>query len=162
MSSVILEKTVRTLSDVTQLIQELTQMDLSKPVLVTAKEYKEQRGLTANALSHVWYSYIAKETGEIEVDIKSECKLDFGIPILRGEDPEWNGFYRQTNIDRMTRERQLAMMKFVPVTSMMSAQQMCRYLNAMQQSYAKNHGIVLESKGAYEKWLEKNGYEGME
>lgn len=153
------ERVIATINDALTLREYIKNLDLTKPLKVTIELAKKQRGLNANALSHVWYSHIAKETGEIELDIKSECKLDYGIPILRGEDPEWNEFYDTTGLEKLTRERQLKMMKFVPVTSQMSPEQMCRYLNAMQQSYAMNWGIILESKGAYEKWLEKNGYD---
>lgn len=156
------ERIIENATDLTRAINEITRLDLTHPKILKWGDYSDKRGLTANALSHVWYTAIAIETGEIEIDIKSECKLDFGVPILLGEDVEFAEFFEATGINRMDRESQLKAMKLVPVTSRMKKTQMCRYLNAMQQSYVLNLGIILEAKGEYKKWVEKNGYGGLE
>jgi hypothetical protein len=108
------------------------------------------RSLSSNALSHVWYNYADKMLICQVGDTKRYCKLHFGVPILRGEDEKFLQMYDKV-IRPFDYETKLKMMDYLPVTSLMSRNQMTRYLTAVQIDYAENHSLVLESKGEFDK-----------
>lgn len=97
-----------------------------------------------SALSHVWYGQIAAELRELSAhEVKRECKLCYGVPILRAEEPDFREKYDGMIKDRFSYEEKLVMMDFIPVTSLMNTDQLSRYLEAMQTAYAKR-GVILE------------------
>ena len=107
-----------------------------------------KRGLSQNALSHVWYSEIEKAFHLQVGEAKRYCKYHFGVPMLRAEDSEFNDALELLKQGRYTYEQKLKMMDVLPVTSRMSKDQMKRYLTAMQVHFAQQ-GLVLEGKGEF-------------
>ena len=104
----------------------------------------KRRSDDQSALSHVWYEQIARELREHSAhEVKRECKLIFGVPILRAEEPDFRDQYDALIKSRFTYEEKLQMMDFFPVTSLMTTDQLSRYLEAMQAAYAKR-GVSLE------------------
>lgn len=104
----------------------------------------QPRNLEQNALAAVWYAQISKETGEgSPMDVKQECKLRFGIPILRAESEEFRLKYDRL-IKPLPYETKLELMEWFPVTSLMTVGQFSRYMGDVQHHYAQR-GIVLES-----------------
>jgi len=96
----------------------------------------KKRTLALNSLSHAWYTQVAKEEREYtDEEVKCLCKLHFGVPILRGEDEDYNNTCVQL-IDPLTYEGQLIAMKVYPCTSKMNTKQFCRYLEQVQAHYA--------------------------
>lgn len=109
------------------------------------------RSLDANAVTHVWYGQIAREQGDTTAaKVKAFCKLHYGVPMMRAEDADFREMYDRLIRGRYTYEEKLEVMEFMPVTSLMTTDQMNRYRDAMREEYAKR-GIVLE----YKKELEK-------
>lgn len=97
---------------------------------------EKPRSLPQNALMHEWFEQIARELGEgTPEDVKCECKLRYGVPILRAEDQGFRDAYDAT-IKRMDYERKLKAMRFWPVTSLMNVSQLSRMLEDMQRAYA--------------------------
>ena len=106
----------------------------------------QARNLEQNALAAVWYVDIAKATGEgTPMDVKQECKLRYGIPILRAENEEFRLKYDRL-LKHLPYETKLELMEWFPVTSLMTKGQFARYLSDLQSDYGKR-GIVLESIG---------------
>ena len=104
----------------------------------------KRRSDDQNALSHGWYEQVAKELREHSAhEVKRECKLLFGVPILRAEDEDFRAQYDGLIKDRFSYEEKLALMDWLPVTSLMTTDQLSRYLEAMQSAYAKR-GVSLE------------------
>lgn len=102
-----------------------------------------KRSLDHNAISHVWYAQIANELREDTPEgVHCECKLRFGVPILRAEDDDFRTFYDKAIKGALTYEEKIEAMRFVPVTSLMTPDQMSRYLDAMQKAYTGR--VVLE------------------
>ncbi len=90
-----------------------------KYLRVTIKTGKD-RSLDQNAILHAWITQIANELREqTAAQIKAECKLVYGVPILRAEDEEFREFYDRA-IKWMTYEQKLDAMAFVPGTSIMT------------------------------------------
>ncbi|MBN49963.1 MAG: hypothetical protein CMN85_10510 [Spongiibacteraceae bacterium] len=110
----------------------------------TFEEIPEKRSIDQNSISHAWYAEISKHKGdESPKEVKRECKLRLGVPILRAEDDDFRAFYDKAMKNTLTYEEKLEAMDFVPVTSQMSKAQLSQYLEVMQQEYCKQ-GIFLE------------------
>ena len=106
-----------------------------KYLRVTIKTGKD-RSLDQNAILHAWITQIANELREqTAAQIKAECKLVYGVPILRAEDEEFREFYDRA-IKWMTYEQKLDAMAFVPVTSIMTVKQLSQFLAGMQEGYS--------------------------
>lgn len=109
----------------------------------------QPRSLDYNAQVHVWFQQIADELREdTPLGVKAECKLHFGVPILRAEDADFRAFYDRALKHSFTHEEKLEVMKFVPVTSLMTQDQMKQFATAMQDHY-RDRGVVLtyQTKG---------------
>lgn len=100
------------------------------------------RSLDQNAISHAWYNEIAIQTADTPENVKCECKLRFGVPILRAEDADFREMYDNSILRNLTYEQKLKAMRFIPVTSSMTKPQLSRYLEHIQQSYAQQGVIV--------------------
>lgn len=84
----------------------------------------KDRSLDQNAILHAWINQIATELREqTAAEVKAECKLTIGVPILRAEDEEFRQFYDKS-IKLMTYEDKLLAMSFCPVTSLMTVKQL--------------------------------------
>lgn len=113
------------------------------------------RSLSANALSHVWYSDIAKVWHESAAYAKAFCKLHYGVAILRAECEDFRNLYDKAIKNNLSYPEKLEAMKILPVTRLMDKDQMCRYLNAMQLELARADMSVILTTPAdseYEKW----------
>ena len=106
------------------------------PVCWKAKQYTNPRTLDQNAMIYGLYGDIAKQVeGESVIDIKRHCKLHFGVPILRADDPDFCGFY-DTALKRLDYETKLKAMDYVPVTSLMNKKQGAQYIDAIIHDYS--------------------------
>jgi len=115
------------------------------PVVVSWSK-GDSRSQAANRLSHRWYADISRQMGDRTTeDVRAECKLEFGVPILCAEDEgfraEWGGTF-----GALSWQRQLAAMKAfqLPVTSLMSSKQMSAYMNEIQREWTQR-GVRLTS-----------------
>lgn len=104
----------------------------------------KQRSLDYNALTHCWYEQVAQETREDDaLGVKAFCKLHFGVPLLRAEDADFREFYDVAMKTALSYEQKLKAMRFVPVTSLMSQDQIDRYARMVQEHY-RERGVWLE------------------
>jgi len=99
------------------------------------------RSLPQNSLWAVWYNQIGKELGQTPAEVKQECKLNYGVPILQAED---EGFRRiwEAKFANDTYEQKLYMMKYLPVTSLFNRGQGSVYTETLQREYAKLNIIL--------------------
>lgn len=119
-----------------------------KYITFSAPRIGADRSLSVNALSHAWFAFCDKMLGEPEGTARNMCKLHFGVPIMREADEQFRAAYDQV-IKPLEYSDKLAIMAYWPVTSIMSREQMTRFLDAVQMHYAESHGLVLESRGEY-------------
>lgn len=116
--------------------------DKHKFLKVSVRAGKD-RSLDQNALSFAWYEQLARELKEDDaLGWRAYCKLHHGIQILRAEDDEFRQFY-DSSLKKLSYEQKLTAMKFVPVTSLMTKQQLSAYLEAVQADFFKR-GVKLE------------------
>lgn len=136
-------QTINSAESLQSLIGDLRSLwDKHKYLRVSIKTGKD-RSLPQNALTHAWYSQIARELREDdELGWKSYCKLHHGVPILRAEDDEFRVTYDSV-IRPLAYEKKLEAMKCWPVTSIMSKEQLSKYAEAVQDDFLRR-GVRLE------------------
>lgn len=101
------------------------------------------RTLPQNDITHVWYGQIARELPEDNtLGWRCYCKLHHGVPILRAEDSDFKDMYDAV-IKNRTYEEKLHVMKYLPVTSLMSRKQLSVYAEAVQADFY-DKGVLLE------------------
>lgn len=111
---------------------------------VTIKTGRD-RSLDQNAISHAWYEQLARELREYDaLGYKCFCKLQFGVPILRAEEPTFRQLYDKSIKASLSYEEKIEAMAFLTVTSIMTTAQLTKYLEAMQSYFSEKHGCFLE------------------
>lgn len=94
-----------------------------------------------NRHSHAWYGQLSRELPEDdEMGWKSFCKLHFGVPIMR-EEPDFRELY-DAKVKGLSYETKLLLMRWMPVTSLMTKVQLKRYEEQMQAHFLQR-GVVL-------------------
>ena len=107
-----------------------------------------KRSLDQNALAACWYQQVANELREgSALDVKCECKLTIGVPILRAEDADFCEAYDAV-LKPLTYEKKLIAMRAWPVTSLMTKDQLSQYLEAMQAAYFGRVALMFPEKDA--------------
>lgn len=96
-----------------------------------------KRTLSQNALIHKWFGEIAKQSGESVDEVKLDCKGWQGIPILLAEDPEFFEFYEKFKAMYPDADERRKQLKFVPVTSIMTTNQLGRFADAVFRNYSQ-------------------------
>lgn len=100
------------------------------------------RSVKQNNHSHAWYEQLARElTDDDAIGWKAYCKLHFGVPILRSEEEDFRAMYDKV-IRPRTYEEKRELMRWLPVTSLMTKAQLKNYETAMQEHFAKQ-GVIL-------------------
>lgn len=115
---------------------------------VNISKKKTKRSLPANAVQHVFYTQISQFTGTDIKQVASECKLDFGIPILLKDNeigPVLGYALEKANFWSMTREQQIKFMPILQITSLMNTEQHNIYRDNLIYHY-NDHGLVLKYK----------------
>lgn len=119
-------------------------LDYSEPLELYIRVYDPKRTTSQNALINAWYNEIDNRLGLLVGETRAQCKLFFGVPILRAEDEKFREGYDRLIKGRMTQEEKLELMRWFPVTSLMSKKQLSRYAESIQAYYADQYGIVLD------------------
>ena len=83
----------------------------------TVQFVPEKRSLPQN--SYIWklYGQIATQAEDLTVvDVMRYCKLHYGIPLLRANNPEFQAFY-DANLKGLSYEAKIMLMDYMDVTS---------------------------------------------
>jgi hypothetical protein len=116
-------------------IGDLRQMFAEHGFLKLTVKAGKARSIPQNAITHAWYGQIARELREDdELGWKCYCKLHHGVPILRAEDAEFRETYDGA-IKGLSYEQKLAVMKILPVTSIMTKAQLSKYADAVRDDF---------------------------
>lgn len=106
----------------------------------------EKRSLDQNALSFALYKEIsAQREDQSLMDVRCQCKLDYGIPLLCRDDPEFAELWHQIEA-ATTYEQRLFLMKKYKVTSEMKKPTFSEYIDTVVREYAKQ-GVVIDMPG---------------
>jgi len=110
----------------------------------------EKRSLDQNAMFYALYSQIAAQAGDQSVkDVRRECKLTIGVPILRASDPEFKALYDKCIKDALTYEEKLASMDVLPVTRRMDKKQGTEYIDTILRDYSKQGYALINPNEDY-------------
>lgn len=123
---------LRTTEDVDAFVRLLCEVKL--PVTVTWQKGAD-RSHDQNRLAWLWANEVAEQLGDREApDVHAEWKLTVGIPILRGDDPDFRETYDAT-VKHLTYEHKIRVMRDLdfPVTRLMRVRQMCRFLDQIER-----------------------------
>jgi hypothetical protein len=102
------------------------------------------RSTAQNRLAQRWFTDIATQLGDqTHEDVRAECKLHFGVPILRAENEVFRLSYDRV-IKALPYEEKLAAIKAfdLPVTRLMNVKQMTAFMDEMQRHWS-GHGVRL-------------------
>lgn len=98
-----------------------------------------------NRLQRQWCNEIAEQLDDRSAEqVRGECKLTIGVPILRSEDDEFCEVYDRV-IRPLSHEQKLECMMVpidMPITRRMNTDQKTRYLDSIYQQYTEQ-GVVL-------------------
>lgn len=112
--------------------------------VVTLKKHTKKRSINQNDQTFVWYEQLAQELPEEdELGWRRFCKLHFGVGILRAHDAEFRELYDKCIKSTLSYEEKLKAMDYLPVTSLMTSDQLNLYLEAMREHFLKR-GVSLE------------------
>lgn len=95
------------------------------------------RSTAQNRLAQRWFTDIATQLGDqTHEDVRAECKLHFGVPILRAENEAFRLSYDRV-IKALPYEEKLAAIKAfdLPVTRLMNVKQMTAFMDEMQRHW---------------------------
>lgn len=95
------------------------------------------RSASQNRLAQRWFTDIATQLGDqTHEDVRAECKLRFGVPILRAENEAFRLSYDRV-LKALPYEEKLEAIKAfdLPVTRLMTAKQMTAFMDAMQRHW---------------------------
>ena len=104
-----------------------------------------RRSVEQNRLQRQLINEIAEQLGDRTPEqVRAECKLTLGVPILRAENEEFRAKYDAV-VRPLPYEQKLAIMAEpldLPVTRLMTVSQKTRYLEAIYQHFGEQ-GVVL-------------------
>ena len=128
----------------TKIIREPTHVDAlaamlrdrKLPITVTWTQ-GAPRSASQNRLAQRWFTDIAIQLGDqTHEDVRAECKLVFGVPILRAENEAFRLSYDRV-IKSLPYEAKLDAIKAfdLPVTRLMTVKQMTEFMDSMQRHW---------------------------
>lgn len=90
-----------------------------------------------NDMVYAIYKQIADQADDSTVvDIKRECKLRLGVPILRASNERFKALYDKSIRPYLTYEEKLLAMDILPVSSLMTKPQCSEYIDTMIRDYS--------------------------
>ncbi len=135
----------------TRIIRTETDRDMAatwlqnmKPPFQVAVTSGSIRSLEQNALSHKWYQEVAHQREDMTVnEVRAECKLIFGVPILREENEKFRETYDRI-LKPLSYEEKINFIETteLPITRIMTVGQLSKYLDRMSDHFMKQ-GLVL-------------------
>jgi hypothetical protein len=115
---------------------------------ITLQEWSDKRGLSANAVQHVFYKRISQFQGYDIRTAGNQSKLDFGLPILLADadmGQKVDFLLKKIGFYGYTREQQVNVMDLIQVTSIFSTKQHNLYRDNLVM-YWHEQGLQLEYK----------------
>lgn len=105
------------------------------------------RSLDQNSLIQAVYRQIASQTDDQSVnDITRECKLRWGVGILKHQSDKFAAMYDKTIKPHLTYEEKLEAMDFLPVTRLFDKQHATDYIDTLIRVYSQ-HGFDMTHPG---------------
>lgn len=114
---------------------------------VKVKIVPEKRTTDQNSMIYALYGQIAAQCEDQSViDIRRECKLNYGVPILRASDEVFREVYDNSIMHNLTYDQKLLAMDYMDVTSRMNKKQGTEFIDTVIREYSKR-GISIVHPG---------------
>lgn len=98
----------------------------------------EKRSVDQNSMIYALYQQIAAQVeDQAIIDIRRECKLRYGVPILRAGNENFAAMYNKAFLRTLDYEEKLQAMDFLPVTSLMTKTQGTEFIDTVIREYTK-------------------------
>lgn len=130
-----MQRTVRNSDDLKAVVYDLGNM--RHPFRVTLLKGAEDRTSAQNRTVHKWFGELAAHFGDRTAEeIKADCNIKYGRPILMRDDPEWSAVFGYL-FDALDYERKRKAVRIldVPFTRRMTVAQLSEYMDQMQRDY---------------------------
>ena len=127
--------------DMAVLFQDLK--SIPYPFVISVRQGAD-RTLAQNRLLHKWFNEIAQHYGDrTEAEVKAQCNLQYGRPILARDDEDWNAAFSFV-FDALNLPSKLKAIRVldVPFTRIMGAKQLTEYMKQMSLDY-RAEGVAL-------------------
>lgn len=118
--------------------------------VVHIKEADKDRTKAQNRLVHKWFGEIASQmVGQTAEEVKAECNLTYGRPILGVEDDEWNAAFGYI-FDALSYPAKLKAIRVldIPFTRRMTVKQLTKYMDQMYRDYTEQGVRLTTPEGA--------------
>jgi hypothetical protein len=109
----------------------------------------QNRTEAQNNTIHKWFGEISAHRGDTTMhEVKAECNLIYGRPILLRDNPEWGAVFEYL-FKALPHDKKLKAIRLldVPFTRKMKVKQLTEYMEQMQRD-ALNEGVVLTDPDA--------------
>ena len=129
-------RVIHTFEDADRLAAFLKTRDL--PVTATITK-GDPRTKAQNRLVHRWFGDIAAQDGDKSpADVKAECNLIYGRPIMARDFPDWTAAFGYL-FDSLSWEAKVKAIRVldVPFTRRMNVKQLCEYMDQMERDYTE-------------------------
>ena len=101
------------------------------------------RSLSTNDMIYAIYTQVTKQKEDVGmIDIRRKCKLDWGVPLLKGSNKKFRHYLELSMFDLLPYDQQLESMDILPVSSLMSPKVASEYIDTMIREYSQ-HGLCL-------------------
>lgn len=118
-------------------VQHVTEM-MTAGHPATVEFIKPGRSLDQNSMIYALYQQIAAQVeDQAIIDIRRECKLRYGVPILRAGNEKFAAMYNKAFLRTLDYEEKLQAMDFLPVTSLMTKTQGTEFIDTLIREYTK-------------------------
>lgn len=135
--------TIRNSEDLGALVMHLGNM--VQPFTVTTST-GSKRSDEQNRTIHKWFGEIAAQRQDVTaIEVKAECNLEFGLPIMQRDDPEWMTVFGYL-FRGLNHEQKLKAIRVldIPFTRRMKVKQLTEYMNNMvQQATERGHVLTI-------------------
>lgn len=110
--------------------------NVQQPFTIAVKQGK-QRSNRYNRTLHMWFKEIAQQRRDVtEAEVKAECNLTYGRPILDRDDEEWSSAFGYI-FDSLNHASKLKAIRVldIPFTRKMTTKQLNEYTEQMLRDY---------------------------
>jgi hypothetical protein len=95
------------------------------------------RSVDQNRMFYALYRDIAAQREDMSmIEVRADCKLRYGVVILKGADPEFAEMYDRV-IKPMSLEDKLLLMQTYPITSHFTKEQGSAYIDSILHDYTR-------------------------
>ena len=105
----------------------------------TVQFLEADRTSNQNSMIYALYGEIARQVEDKTVqDVRNECKLFYGVPIMRASDPEFRAMWDEALLgDKAPHEKELDLMTYMDITSKFTKKMASEYLDTIIIEYGK-------------------------